>query len=522
MTEQLSDDDFLSFLVDGLIVTQPKLLDDQYHQQMWQHADELYEQVRKLNSPTAHLEIVGDNLLAQVPALANLLSDPTIAGAIQSVLGEGAFLHPHNFVHESTSADQPFHQDGNLPWNERGHYRAHRPDWLILFYYPQAVTLDNGPTEVIPGTQYWTTDIEKSDSSWRAGDIIDPDLDRNLLAADDLSERDRLLEASVNKLEISGLKRRFLQVPAGSVVIGNYDLIHRGSRTQQDQSARYMYKFYFARTREPLKPAWNKQIQIPKIGHVREDLQPVVASHWAWSQGSRNRCTLNADTIETYAAQLAAGSENIKIKAAYQLGADTNTSSLDVLLAALQHDLESTRRAAAYGLRLRCDEASDALAQATESDNPSVRRFATFALGAAWSLGAETLVNRLASESDDLARSNAAYALGQIARHPNADIDSMLPALIHRLHADVEPDNTKVAGLPRSTVRQSCAYAILQIAANHSINAHKRKDLAMLLSAEQDRYVIGMLAEALALNSDEASVIRTLASQRWSTLRQIG
>ncbi len=518
MTTLLADEAYLRFLHEGYVVIQPESLRTGYHDQLWQKADQLYEQVRRLESPTAHLEILGDNLRAAIPELDQLLNDPAVVGAVTSILGEGAFLHPHNFVHKSSNADQPFHQDGNLPWNERGHYRAHRPDWLIVFYYPQDVTLENGPTEIVPCSQYWTTDIEREDGTWRPGDMIDPELDRKLLAADDLQARDQALAASIDKLHIPGIDRRFIEVPRGSVVIGNYDLIHRGTRAGAGQAARYMFKFYYARTREPTGAAWSNADRCPPLDHVREDLRPIVESNWAWSSGSRLRRELPEPVIDRSIQDLLSGTENLKVAAAYRLGSDTGSRSLDALVTALQSDHESVRRAAAYGLRLRCDEAGDALAAATRSAQVSVRRFATFALGASWSPGTSTLLERLAQEPDDLARSNAAYALGQVARHPDADAPRILAALIERLHGGVEPDNTSVAGLSRSTVRQSAAYAILQLAANHALQTDARTQLTELLEAEPDRYVLGMLAEALAFRSSDAQVIRALAGRRWSTV----
>ena len=128
------------------------------------------------------------------------------------------------------------------------------------------------------------------------------------------------------------------------------------------------------------------------------------------------------------------------------------------------------------------------------------------------------LIERLEQESDDLARSNAAYALGQVARNTTADAPAIVAALITRLQPGIEPDNTDVAGLSRSTVRQSAAYAILQVAANHALSSAVRTQLNRLVSAERDRYVTGMLVEALAQSSADAELIRALASRRWSAV----
>ena len=515
--ELLTDDAYLRFLSDGYVVVRPDELDDRYHDLLWQRADALYDLTRRLESPTAHLQILGDNLRAAIPELDRLLHDPAVTGAVASVLGDGAFLHPHHYVHRSAARDQPFHQDGNLPWNERGHYRSHRPDWLIVFYYPQDVTLEKGPTEIIPCSQYWTTDIERADGTWRAGDPINADFDSALLAGDDLDARDRALADSLDGLHIPDLERRVIEVPAGSVVIGNYDLIHRGTRTQPGQAARYMYKFYFARTQEPTAPAWTNRVASPSLAAVRPDLHPIVESTWAWSRGQRLQRPVGEAALATARGDLCSGLEHLQVAAAYTLGTDTGEASLGFLLEGLHHDTERTRRASAYGLRLRCDEAGDALRQACTDEQVSVRRFAVFALGASWSPGMESLLERLEHETDDLARSNAAYALGQVARNPNVDGPRIVEALIARLAPEVEPDNTEVAGLSRSTVRQSVAHALLQVASNHPLTAEARAAIADLISIESDRYVVGMLAEAVARNSPDGPAIRALAARRWST-----
>ena len=61
----------------------------------------------------------GTNLRARIPALEDFLNAGTVQGALTSVLGEDFVLHPHHFVHEASTNDQSFHQDGNLPWNDR-------------------------------------------------------------------------------------------------------------------------------------------------------------------------------------------------------------------------------------------------------------------------------------------------------------------------------------------------------------------------------------------------------------------
>ncbi len=64
--------------------------------------------------------------------------------------------------------------------------------------------------------------------------------------------------------------------------------------------------------------------------------------------------------------------------------------------------------------------------------------------------------------------------------------------ILTRLEQGVEPNNTKVHSLPRSTVRQSLAYAALQLARNHKLEGGIRASLDEL-SSDSDRYVAGFL-----------------------------
>ena len=60
-------------------------------------------------------------------------------------------------------------QDGNhVP------VREHRPYWLMAMYYPGRVSLSNGPTAVMPQTQYWATNHEHAYQSENRLDKVIP------------------------------------------------------------------------------------------------------------------------------------------------------------------------------------------------------------------------------------------------------------------------------------------------------------------------------------------------------------
>ena len=522
---RLNDKQYRDFLTDGYVVVQPSALDDADHDHYWRRGQELWARARTLKSPTAHLEIVGDNLRAQIPEIDKLLADPALTDAINSILGEDYFLHPHHFVHEALQFDQPFHQDGNLPWNERGHYRSHRPDWLILFYYPQAVHADNGPTEVVLGTQYWTRDIEREDGGWYPGDAMDRSFSAKDREHPDLTYRDRRLAEALENLGVPDLERRFIHVPKGAAVLANYDIVHRGSR-KTDASQRFMYKFYFARTREPCAPTWRNKSTHPRWTGLRQELKPVVNQIWHWSRGAPTPIP-NNPKIDEFAERLQNGREDEKVAAAYELGAvapDARYSKIAVaaLAQGIHHITESTRRASSYGLRASGSAGLASLVDATGAESVSTRRFGVYGLGhvhAANSSKAVTALIRALTDGDDLVRSNAAYSLGQISRAKHAP-RRIVSALVERLGHGIEADNTDVAGLPRSTVRQSIAYAVLLYSYNHGLPARESRSLAEITVDETDRYVAGMLSQAIARalgpKSPAAALIESLLARRWN------
>ncbi len=513
---QLGDDEYLAFLSEGYLVLTPEMAEEQ-HDFLYRCAADLYARADKLESPTAHLEILGDNLRAQIPEVDQMLQDPVVKGAISSILGDDYILHPHSFCHQSLERDQPFHQDGNLPWNERGHYRSHRPDWLILFYYPQDVHQDNGPTEIIPGTQYWTMDSELDEDKWNSFDALEKDV-KTFAKLKDNDERDERLQRSVDEFGVPDLQRQFVHLKKGSVVIGNYDLIHRGSRKDPDVPDRFMYKFYFARTREPLKPAWRHDV-VPSFDDVRSEIQPVVRQVWEWSAGQSNQVA--ADDVETAARLLFDGREDQKVQAAYELGLDSSETAISSLANGIASEAESTRRASAYGLRAAGEAGIKAAVAAAKSERASTRRFAVYALGGVHTATHEEALDTLLSaltDDDILVRSNAAYSLGQISRAPYLASRDILPGLMAKLAPGAEENNTKVALLPRSTVRQSVAYAVMQYTFNQPLGDDEAGDIADVIATEEDRYVKGLLLEGLRFhfrNSPVGGVIENLIGERY-------
>lgn len=161
-------------------------------------------------------------------------------------------------------------------------------------------------------------------------------------------------------------------------------------------------------------------------------------------------------------------------------------------------DVEGARRSGAYGLGLAGDAAVPTLRRALDDENPRVRRVAAFALGETRSPlpAAERALAAHLADPGDLARCNVAYALGNLGRchaHAGAAID----ATLQRLDAQAEPASTGKGPPHRSTVRESLAWALLQLARNDRLNAEQLERFATAGMADRDRYVRGLMAEAL-------------------------
>ena len=200
------------------------------------------------------------------------------------------------------------------------------------------------------------------------------------------------------------------------------------------------------------------------------------------------------------------GDEPTRVEAAYLLGEMQSDEAVDALLEGLTHVEESVRRASCYGLKVSGAAQADKILPYVDNQRVSTRRLAVYALGEA-SNGSNAkvvgaLLAALTNDQDDLVRSNAAYAMGQIFRCKVSDFSAAIDTLIHRLSPGVEPNNTEVALFPRSTVRQSIAYSLLQAASNHEFSYEQIEKLLALTLEDDDRYVQGFAIEITRQNQN--------------------
>ena len=75
-------------------------------------------------------------------------------------------MHPHRYCHLNRpgSKGQNWHKDDYI-FDQN--VRHHRFRWVIVFYYPQEVTSDIGPTGILPGRHNFNT-ISSSDPGNRS------------------------------------------------------------------------------------------------------------------------------------------------------------------------------------------------------------------------------------------------------------------------------------------------------------------------------------------------------------------
>lgn len=197
----LTDDELLSFIVNGYYIIKPDMPEG-FH-----------------DSVCAELDAVdrnpGNNVLGVVPKIADVYDHPVTRGALMSILGEDYTMNPHRHWHTRVpgAPSQSWHQDGT---NVR-----HHQVWTVLaMYYPHDVSLEMGPTVVMPGTHF-----------------------RN-------APTDRMRTYGNFEEQV------VLNVDAGTIAITHYDLWHAGT-INRTENIRSMLKFVFDRKSEPTAPSWN-------------------------------------------------------------------------------------------------------------------------------------------------------------------------------------------------------------------------------------------------------------------------
>ncbi len=403
----------------------------EFHQDVWNQTEALFEED---GNP-------GNNLMARIPAIRQILDDPAVDGALAGVLGNNYFVHPHRHCHY-----RPPHSEGQQIHRDSFTRRRHRTRWLLAMYYPQDTTVEMGPTGVLPGTHYY---------NWLVGPI-------------GLNMRLDTTEGEVPVV-----------VEAGTVLMVHYDLWHRGMGNSTDKK-RYMMKFMFARIEEPQAPSWNSQ-DSEWADDGDSALNGVWSQMWRWYSGAANNGAPSANgngSIPELIANIKVDDETTCLASAYALGS-LGEAAVPALIDAFQHDNEAVRRNASYALSTIGKAAVPALLDACQDESEGARCMAVETLADLGYLGDEVMPALTAALNDESieVRRHAVDALGISLQ----DSANGVPALIEAL-GDEDEFMRRGAALALARIGDKAEEATPALA--HALN-------------DENRYVRGKAVHAL-------------------------
>lgn len=147
----LTDSQVLEFCSHGAIVLEG-VVSHEINQQTFEYLDE---------HPTGE----PSTIMLEDWFLENVLLHPEVAGAVRSILGRNVGLPVLMSNHRAKcpAPAQGWHHDGDSVFDPEVNY-------LQVFYYPQDVTPEMGPTEILPGSHLAPTG---RDIGWRGGRLMD-------------------------------------------------------------------------------------------------------------------------------------------------------------------------------------------------------------------------------------------------------------------------------------------------------------------------------------------------------------
>ncbi len=461
----LDDAQMQKFIAHGYLCLQTQL-PRSFHDRIYERFDGMIGTVEEGRNP-------GNNLLPLVPELESVFADPVVKGALTSVVGPGYAMHPHRALHNNLpgSPAQVLHKDSY--WGYRSRVRNHHLRWVMIMYVPQATPLEQGPTGVVPGSQF----------QYRRPDPA-------------------LMPEKPGSLE------------AGGFLLIHYDVWHRKMKNDTNRN-RFMMKFEFARMESPTTPSWNHRDPAWRLQDKPGlDMSAVWRRQWRWLRGATDDpprgnaadgtglrdsdprvrlAAINGIAASGQAAAFVADlapllddpCDPVTIDAAYAL-AEAGAAAIPVLRDAVLRndgphveelnssdfpndyviDAERIARAAACGLVEVGQPAVPALLDMLREGQPRARKLAAFALGEITGTGeaVSAALTDAVRDPERQVRVNAVEALGwkpatpgsvaalsQAVRDPEADVrfsaalalgqlgpraEAAVPALEDALHDD--------------------------------------------------------------------------------------
>ena len=454
----LNDEQIRHFIVNGyanVIADVPTHI----HETIYDKTDELFAGATDFRADRQHNPL--NNILPLVPELQVVLESPEVRGALTSILGNGYVMHPHRHCHPNFSGSTPSGKENGeerlmMPLHKDGHAGGKRPRhrtprWAILFYYPQPCLADQGPTCIIPGTQY----IREF--------MLNDERQRHEIHAEGGNGTRRLSENFLNRnlVPMSG--------ELGTVWIMHFDMVHSFLQNYVPLN-RYGMKFVFMRTEQPTAPSWNSETsmwQPPEINHVPYDAEILWTYIWNWMSGKTDLYeTDRPDTtmdIASVVSALKADDPNERMKAANELGfmRKDGAAAVPALVDALEDSYEPVRRNAIYALGAIGDPAVTPLVNALDSEKEAfdmepILHISDPAHGLAATGMSETvsaLVTALQDARENV-RASAAYALGEMGPVAAEAVDGLV-ALLTDESEEVRRHATSALGMIKVPVSKT-------------------------------------------------------------------
>jgi hypothetical protein len=234
--------------------------------------------------------------------------------------------------------DQAYHKDGiHTPASV---VRDIKPRGVILMYYPNGATLDQGPTAIVPGSHHFMPDSALVSSM---GPMPESHKDR-----------DEWLLKQANSFGDEGREDFRVVVPPGAVLITDYHIYHRASRNAgPDAPWRPNVKMGASRISEPARLGFPQWTDVPiKLMSPLDGTPAIHKSVWAWLTGRSVPTESNSIVEDDNAAMCQSNSEVERVEAAHRLGsasAGGNARALDALLDAFHAGVHTSTAAISYG-----------------------------------------------------------------------------------------------------------------------------------------------------------------------------
>ena len=513
----LNDEQIRHFIVNGYVNVTADV-PTHIHETIYNKTDELFAGATDFRGDGQHNPL--NNILPLVPELQFVLESPEVRGALTSVLGNGYVMHPHRHCHPNFSGSTPSEKENGeerlmMPLHKDGHAGGKRPRhrtprWAILFYYPQPCLAEQGPTCIIPGTQY----IREF--------MLDGERQRHEVHAEGGNGTRLLSEDFLNRnlVPMSG--------ELGTVWIMHFDMVHSFLQNYVPLN-RYGMKFVFMRTEQPTAPSWDSESPIwqpPEVNHVPYDAEILWTYIWNWMSGKTDLYETDrpnaAMDIDTAVAALKTDNTTARMEAANTLGfmREGAADAVPALVDVLEDNYEPMRRNAIYALsaigKPAVERLIDALAAEKEAfDMEPILHICDAAHGLA-AIGASAVPALIAALEDERenVRASAAYALGEMGPVAAGAVDELIVLLADESE-EVRRHATSALGMIKEPVSKTVP-ALVQV-----LEDREDTDLAFFAAQALTRIGPDATAAVPALREalmSESAYVRGFSSEALSRI----